>query len=59
MRNVSACFQLAASLEPVEVRPGAAICMLTAALTCRDNKYLLKVSDFRVFFGEKKMHAVL
>ncbi|XP_025103856.1 integrator complex subunit 9-like isoform X2 [Pomacea canaliculata] len=33
---------LAAELEPVEVKPGAAICMLTATLVSRDNKYTLK-----------------
>ncbi|KAK7111966.1 hypothetical protein V1264_011503 [Littorina saxatilis] len=34
--------ELAAGLEPVEVRPGAAICMLTASLAARDNKFILK-----------------
>ena len=47
-------FQLAASLEPVEVRPGAAICMLTAALVSRDNKYVLKVSCFRFTLFKKQ-----
>ncbi|XP_076460396.1 integrator complex subunit 9-like [Babylonia areolata] len=34
--------ELAADLEPVEVRPGAAICMLTASLESKDNKSVLK-----------------
>ncbi|KAL8583277.1 hypothetical protein ACOMHN_043054 [Nucella lapillus] len=34
--------ELAAELEPVEVRPGAAICMLTASLESKDNKSVLK-----------------
>ncbi|KAK7507295.1 hypothetical protein BaRGS_00001230 [Batillaria attramentaria] len=34
--------ELAAGLEPVEVKPGAAICMVTASLENRDNKFTLK-----------------
>jgi len=34
--------ELADSLEPVEVKPGAAVSMVTAELVTRDNKYILK-----------------
>lgn len=47
--------QLAAELEPVEVKPGAAICMLTATLVSRDNKYTLKVLAGRVMYSLKHL----
>lgn len=34
---------LAASLEPVEVKPGSAVSMINASLVVKDNKYVLKV----------------
>ena len=35
--------QLAASLEPVEIRPGSAVSMINASLIIKDNKYILEV----------------
>uniref|UniRef100_A0A2C9L1D1 Beta-Casp domain-containing protein n=1 Tax=Biomphalaria glabrata TaxID=6526 RepID=A0A2C9L1D1_BIOGL len=35
--------ELANTLEPVEVKPGTAIAMITAALVAKDNKYVLKL----------------
>ncbi|KAK3764323.1 hypothetical protein RRG08_008805 [Elysia crispata] len=34
--------ELADTLEPIEVKPGAAVSMVTAELVARDNKYILK-----------------
>ena len=36
-------FQLAACLDPVEVKSGSAISMINASLIVRDNKYILEV----------------
>ena len=49
--DMAVWFQLAAGLEPVEVRPGAAICMLTASLVAKDNKSVLKVSVNHTVLG--------
>ena len=39
-------FQLAASLDPVEVKSGSAISMVNASLVVKDNKYVLEVCIF-------------
>ncbi|XP_060063124.1 integrator complex subunit 9-like [Ylistrum balloti] len=40
--SVELSSELAASLEPSEVKPGTSLCMVTASLVVKDNKYLLK-----------------
>ncbi|KAL4225643.1 Integrator complex subunit 9 [Mactra antiquata] len=44
---------LAASLEPMELKPGSAISMVNASLVVKDNKYVLKCLPFE--YGKRKI----
>ena len=37
-------FQLASSLDPVEVKSGSALSIVNASLVVKDNKYILEVT---------------
>lgn len=46
--------ELAASLDPTEVKPGSSVCMVTASLVVKDNKYVLKPLTTESFSGKKR-----
>ncbi|KAL5013814.1 hypothetical protein ScPMuIL_008084 [Solemya velum] len=46
--------ELADNLDPVEVKPGAAVAMITASLIIRDNKYVLEPLPKDYFHDKKK-----
>ncbi|ESP04266.1 hypothetical protein LOTGIDRAFT_224004 [Lottia gigantea] len=48
--------ELAAKMEPVEVKPGSAITMLTGSLKIHDNIYTLKPLPKDALIGQKRSH---
>ncbi|KAK6166595.1 hypothetical protein SNE40_023250 [Patella caerulea] len=48
--------ELAAKMEPVEVKAGSAITMITGSLNVRDNVYILKPLQKEVASGQKRSH---